>query len=77
VTDHGNIALAVADAGCGIEKKDQDRIFLRFYTTKSGETGLGLPMVKKIGEAHGETFMAPPIKEEALHFVPYFQSLKR
>jgi two-component system sensor histidine kinase HydH len=47
------MALDVADAGCGIEKKDREKIFLPFYSTKSEGTGLGLPIVKKIVEAHG------------------------
>ena len=68
VTDHGNMALAVADAGCGIEKKDRDKIFLPFYTTKSGGTGLGLPIVKKIVEAHGGDLHVYPNKGRGVTF---------
>ena len=53
MADRWNMALDVADAGCGIEKKDREKIFLPFYSTKSEGTGLGLPIVKKIVEAHG------------------------
>ena len=52
VGDQWNIALDVVDAGCGIKKKDEDKIFLPFYTTKREGTGLGLPIVRKIVEAH-------------------------
>jgi len=49
----GNIIIDVADCGCGIPPDQKEKIFNPFYTTKKEGTGLGLPIVKKIVEAHG------------------------
>lgn len=52
------IFLSVKDTGPGIEAKDHDAIFETFLQTetglrKGGGTGLGLPISKKLAEAHG------------------------
>ena len=45
--------IKVANTGEPIPAPDLERIFDLFYTTKSGGTGLGLPICKKIVEDHG------------------------
>jgi signal transduction histidine kinase len=45
--------LVVSDSGCGIRRDDLDQIFLPFYSTKEGASGMGLAMVKALTEAHG------------------------
>jgi two-component system sensor histidine kinase KdpD len=52
------IVISVADSGRGIPKGDQQRIFEKYYRGRNGGsdvpgTGLGLPSVKCILEAHG------------------------
>lgn len=53
-----HLCIRVTDTGMGIEKKDLNRIFDRFYRVKNEKTryiigtGLGLPIVKSIIDAH-------------------------
>jgi len=49
----GNIEITFNDSGKGIQPTDLARVFQPFYTTKHRGSGLGLPIVKKIIEAHG------------------------
>ena len=57
--ENGRAVLQVADKGAGIHPREVDHIFERFYRIKDkvvSETrgsGLGLPLVKHIVEAHG------------------------
>jgi signal transduction histidine kinase len=57
--DKGFIKFSVSDTGIGIDKKDLERIFDRFYQVdgsvrrKYPGTGLGLAIVKKLVELHG------------------------
>jgi signal transduction histidine kinase len=45
--------LRIADNGPGIDPAVQARMFSPFYTSKPAGTGLGLPICKKLVEAHG------------------------
>jgi len=45
--------ISVRDNGPGIPTEIEDKIFIPFYTSKKGGTGLGLPMAQKIVHAHG------------------------
>lgn len=47
------VRISVRDNGPGIPKEIEDKIFIPFFTTKKGGTGLGLAMVQKIIHAHG------------------------
>ncbi|MDI6917884.1 MAG: HAMP domain-containing sensor histidine kinase, partial [Thermoplasmatales archaeon] len=61
VEDKGkHVQVSVSDTGVGIPKREQKRIFERFYMSKvsslkkgPGRMGLGLPITKGIVEAHG------------------------
>jgi len=49
------VEISVADNGPGIPAEDLPRIFVPFYTTKPGGTGLGLPICRRIIENLGGT----------------------
>ena len=51
-TQNKRIILSVEDNGIGIQKEIQDKIFLPFFTTRSGGSGIGLTLSKSIIEAH-------------------------
>jgi signal transduction histidine kinase len=58
----GRVRVEVRDAGPGLPKGSEDRIFERFYRAdpaRSGDgTGLGLSIARAIVEAHGGTIRA-------------------
>jgi signal transduction histidine kinase len=45
--------IVLSDTGPGVPSDKVDTIFESFYSTKSGGTGLGLPLVRQICLAHG------------------------
>lgn len=47
------VALDLIDTGAGIDDRTALHMFEAFYSTKDGGSGLGLPMARKIIEAHG------------------------
>lgn len=49
------LRLVVEDSGCGMDEDTMRQAFEPFYTTKTRGTGLGLPICRKIVEAHGGT----------------------
>jgi two-component system phosphate regulon sensor histidine kinase PhoR len=57
--EDGVAVLSVQDTGVGIPKRDQARVFERFYrvdrarSRETGGTGLGLSIVKHVAENHG------------------------
>ena len=58
------VKLHVIDSGPGIAEEDGESIFKPFLTKKKRGTGLGLPIVKKIVEAHsGQVFFHPNQKK--------------
>jgi signal transduction histidine kinase/Na+/proline symporter len=55
LSDPGTVTVTVTDSGSGIDASMLEHIFEPFYTTKDAGkgTGLGLPLVYSITEAHG------------------------
>ncbi len=66
--EDGQALLAVADNGCGIPPEEQEQIFLPFHTTKSHGTGLGLPIVREIVQAHGGSLTYSSAQEAGTTF---------
>jgi signal transduction histidine kinase len=54
-TVNGSAHVEVRDNGPGVSEADRTRIFEPFATTKSAGTGLGLPIARRIVEAHAGT----------------------
>ena len=54
----GRCEVTVADRGRGIAHDALDRVFHPFFTTKHRGTGLGLPIARRIVEAHNGTLTA-------------------
>jgi len=50
--DGSSLVVDIADCGCGIPLDNREEIFNPFFSTKKEGTGLGLPIAKKIVEAH-------------------------
>ncbi len=51
----GRTMITVTDNGLGIAAELADEIFLPFFTTKAGGTGVGLSLARRIMTAHGGT----------------------
>ncbi|MEW5745737.1 MAG: ATP-binding protein [Nitrospirota bacterium] len=49
------VCLSVSDDGPGIANDHLSKVFMPFFTTKSGGAGIGLALVHKIVTAHGGT----------------------
>jgi len=49
----GRVNLEMIDNGEGMDERTRKRMFQAFFSTKSNGSGLGLPTVRKIVEAHG------------------------
>jgi two-component system sensor histidine kinase HydH len=56
-TRDGRVMLDIIDNGEGMTAETQSKMFDTFYSTKSDGSGLGLPTVRKIVEAHGGTIL--------------------
>lgn len=53
VQDAGDVCrIVIADNGPGIPAEIREKVFTPFFTTKSRGTGLGLPTVKRLIDAH-------------------------
>jgi signal transduction histidine kinase len=52
-----SIRITVRDQGPGIPKEVSDRLFDLYFTTKSGGTGLGLAVARRLVERHGGTLV--------------------
>ncbi len=49
----GHVAVTVADNGCGIDAENLEHIFVPFFTTKRGGSGIGMTIVRQIVTQNG------------------------
>lgn len=71
------VALDLIDTGCGMGSEALIKMFDTFYTRKDGGTGLGLPIAKKIIEAHGGRINVQSEKDRGTQFTVEFPALRR
>ncbi len=50
--DRNCIAITIRDQGAGMDREAMANLFTPFYTTKDAGTGLGMPISRKVVEAH-------------------------
>ena len=51
-TEEGQVALSIADTGCGVPQENMAKLFEPLFTTKARGLGLGLMVVKTLLEAN-------------------------
>ncbi|MER3423020.1 MAG: hypothetical protein C4293_07065, partial [Nitrospiraceae bacterium] len=73
---NGDIAIEVADTGCGISEDDLKRIFDPFFTTKEYGTGLGLTNVKRLVQDNGGAIEVFSERGKGTRFVVRFPADK-
>jgi signal transduction histidine kinase len=61
----GGVSLRVADDGPGIAGDAADKVFQALFTTKPNGNGLGLPLCRRIAEAHGGYLLLEPVSRGA------------
>lgn len=68
------ITISISDNGKGIRPENLDRVFVPFFTTKPGGSGIGLSLVRQIVMAHGGQIEAISNREGGTLFRLTFQS---
>jgi two-component system sensor histidine kinase HydH len=53
--DQHALRISVTDDGIGMDPREREHAWEEFFTTKPNGSGLGLPFVKRVVEAHGGT----------------------
>lgn len=62
------IVLEVIDTGEGMSERTSQNMFKAFFSTRSDGSGLGLPTVRRIIEAHGGTIACDSAKGQGTRF---------
>jgi signal transduction histidine kinase len=60
----GEVMVTVRDSGAGLSPNHVERIFDSFFSTKSGNLGIGLSISRTIVEAHGGRIWALPNEDK-------------
>jgi nitrogen fixation/metabolism regulation signal transduction histidine kinase len=68
----GGVGIEVEDSGPGLDNEARARAFEPFFSTKTGGSGLGLALVRKIAEDHGggASIEAAPGRTRATLWLP-------
>lgn len=68
----GKLVLAITDTGRGMTLHQVNQVFMPFFSSKPGGTGLGLPFVLKTIEEHGGTIAVESQVEVGTKFILTF-----
>tara|TARA_B100001142_G_scaffold321814_1_gene369075 strand:- start:442 stop:1176 length:735 start_codon:yes stop_codon:yes gene_type:complete len=71
------IAMDLIDTGCGMSDNTALNMFNAFYTTKPSGSGLGLPMARKVVQAHGGRIDVQSQEEQGTKFTLEFPTPAR
>jgi signal transduction histidine kinase len=71
---NGRVDLEIIDNGAGMDEATRSKMFQVFFSTRTGGSGLGLPTVRKIVEAHGGTIDCESEPGRGTRFVISFPS---
>jgi signal transduction histidine kinase len=70
--DRGRILIQVKDNGSGISRENMDKIFIPFFSTKDGGSGIGLSFSRQIMSLHKGTINAHSIPDSQTVFTLRF-----
>jgi len=70
--DRGRILIQIKDNGPGISKENLDKIFIPFFSTKDGGSGIGLSFSRQIMRLHKGTISAHSIPDHQTIFTLRF-----
>ncbi len=65
---HREVCISVRDSGQGISQAEQEHVFMPFYTTKPGGTGIGLSLCKQIISNHGGDILLHSVQDKGSCF---------
>ncbi|HLP62262.1 MAG TPA: HAMP domain-containing sensor histidine kinase, partial [Candidatus Deferrimicrobium sp.] len=68
----GRVLIRVTDNGPGIIKEAQNKVFIPFFTTKKGGSGIGLSISRQIMKLHKGTIIVHSIPDEKTVFTLKF-----
>ena len=66
------MVIEVADNGPGVPHEIANRIFVPFFTTKAGGSGVGLALARQVMTAHGGFVRLLESEGEGAHFALTF-----
>jgi two-component system nitrogen regulation sensor histidine kinase NtrY len=64
----GRPTIDVTDNGPGLSPETRERVFVPFFTTKAGGSGIGLGLARQIMRLHGGTLTVHSVPDEATTF---------
>ena len=77
LTEHDEkLLLSITDTGKGMTHHQVSQVFMPFFSSKPGGTGLGLPFVLKAVEDHGGTIAVESQVGEGTKFILTFPRAK-